>query len=276
MLINAIAVCLEMHTIREFRSVAHRLQRSPGRRDLPHHVYWHCVKEFGSLNAAKLKAGLELKRRSPCKPLTDKQRLVDATLAKIVSYLTFDGHLHKSLRGFLLSSNSLADLKTFEALVVKKFGIRPKKLERNAYCYGDKNYRIWFFNTEVSKFLHSVGTPKGNKTVTSFRVPGWIKNDKEFSREYLRVAYLCEGSNKENRTTPRIQFTQNKARTLLANGLELMNDIKEMLAVFGISIGKISVGLGNVREDGVVTLSLKFRVSARDNKKFYQEIGWLK
>ncbi|MBI5797704.1 hypothetical protein HZA98_02240 [Candidatus Woesearchaeota archaeon] len=265
-----------MNTIEILQQQAKRLRKSPGRRDLTFAVYQKCVEEFGSFNNAKEKAELKLQRRSPCKPLTEQQKEYTQTLAKIVSYLTFDGHLCKNLKGFFISSNNIVDLLTFEEWIIEQFAIKAKKIEQNKYCLSNRNYKIWFFNTEVSRHLYEIGTPKGNKILTEFRIPEWIRENKEFARAYIAIAYLCEGTNKEKRPNPSIKINQYKNKEIIKQGLEFMEDLKNILSQFNIRTGKTSICKGNLRKDGIITKELKFKVSAKDNSKFYSEIGWLK
>ncbi len=197
-------------------------------------------------------------------------------LVRIVSYLTFDGHLYKDLSGFYLSSNNINTLNEFQKEVKELFNLISKRLEKNNYCYGNKNYKLRFFNTQISKYLQKLGTPEGNKTLTEFRVPNWIKNNKNLSKEYLKIAYFCEGCNKEKRKNPRIQFNINKSKNKLENGLNFINDLKDMLKQFNIETGKTTITTGNIRKDLIITKQLKFRILTRDNKKFINKIKWIK
>src|SRR3989338_8094441 len=105
-------------------------KKSLGRRDISYSIYQQCVKEFGSFNAAKEKAGLIIARRSPCSPLTKQQKEKTETLAKIVSYITFDGHLFADLKGFFASSNNIEDLLIFESWVIEQFNVTSKKMDK--------------------------------------------------------------------------------------------------------------------------------------------------
>ena len=102
-------------------------KKSLGRRDISYQFYQQCVYEFGSFNAAKEKAVLVIARRSPCSLLIKEQKEKTETLAKIISYITFDGHLFANLRGFFASSNNIEDLLIFESWVIEQFNITAKK-----------------------------------------------------------------------------------------------------------------------------------------------------
>lgn len=55
-----------------------------------------------------------------------------------------------------------------------------------------------------------------------------------------------------------------------------MNELKNLLKKFNINTGKIVIGKGNIRRNGIVTKELTFRIITKDNILFYNEIGWLK
>ncbi len=250
-------------------------KKSIGKRDVSFRFYQQCVTEFGSFNAAKENAGLVIARRSPCIQLTNKQKEKTKTLTKIISYVTFDGHLSKDLKTIYVSSNNIQELLIFEHWMIKQFNITAKKIDKTNNKYN--NYRIWFFNREVANFLYKVGTPKGDKALISFRIPEWISKNKEFAREYIKIAYLCEGCNKEyDRPNPRISFSQNKEEKLIKEGVVFLDKIKWLLRKFGINTTTVKIRTGTIRKDGTITKTLRFSILSKDNSKFYSEIGWLK
>jgi len=106
----------------------------------------------------------------------------DEGLAKIVSYLTFDGHLRKNLNSFYLSSADFDTLKNFEELVVEKFRLTPHYEKGTGF---GESHKCKFSNTRTGKLLFQVGVPKGDKMLCAFRVPAWIKASREYSRAYL-------------------------------------------------------------------------------------------
>ncbi|MBD3304092.1 hypothetical protein GF343_03030 [Candidatus Woesearchaeota archaeon] len=122
----------------------------------------------------------------------------DKDTVKIISFLTFDGHLMKDLSGFCFCSKYVDTLQIFEEIVQAKQGISGWLEQGQGHGI---SYKLWFFNKAVANQLFELGTPKGNKVLNKFSVPVWIKQNKEFSREYLRTAFDCEGSiwREENR-----------------------------------------------------------------------------
>ncbi len=102
------------------------------------------------------------------------------------------------MSGFTFSSKNLKDLQEFEKIIKRKFGLKGKIYPNSA---GVKKtvHQFFTFNKKISTWLFELGVPKGDKVTQKFNIPIWITSSKELSREYLKIAYFCEGSNKENR-----------------------------------------------------------------------------
>ncbi|MBI2541304.1 hypothetical protein HYV80_01165 [Candidatus Woesearchaeota archaeon] len=154
----------------------------------------------------------------------------DKNLAKLASYLTFDGHLAQDLKCFYLCSKNEATLSNFREIVYTKFNIEGK-YEDGMGNGTARKYRV--FSRDICKYLKKIGVPKGNKVSKSFLVPKWIKENTEFAREYLRTAFDCEGSIWFEKQ-PKIRFGVYKTEDLLDNGLEFVEELREMLSKFSI------------------------------------------
>ncbi|MDO8516513.1 MAG: hypothetical protein Q7S33_00145 [Nanoarchaeota archaeon] len=200
----------------------------------------------------------------------------DLDLVRIVSYIFFDGHLYKSLKCFYLSSKDINNLKEFEKLVKKKFNINGKYYLNDGGAGRNKTHKYRIFSKKICMQLNNLGVPKGSKTINKFSIPSWILKNKKFAKEFVRIAYLCEGSMKENRKNPRIKFNINKSKDLLKNGLKFIKDIKKILKDNNIKTTKIGIYNAKSRKDGILVKELRFRVITQDNNKFIKEIGWLK
>ena len=262
--------------ILELKKISRELGKSPGRREIPSMLNRFCVNEFGSLNNAKIKARLSIAKRK-CDPLPKSAYKLDKRLVRIVSYLTFDGHLYGTLKGFHFSSNHKKDLEILREDVRRKFGVDVFTINKGGMT--GKCYRYWYFNTNISKLLHSLGTPCGDKMITKFDVPGWIKKDKELGLEYLRMAFLCEGTKyKVSKNTERIQINLNKSEEFLEDGLKFMDSLKVLLKKFGIKTTSVKILQGNInrKKDGRTTRLLRFRILAESTDTFIKQIGWLK
>ncbi len=262
--------------LKELGAISEKLGRSPGRRDIPWKLNLNCINYFGSFNNAKLEANLLIVRRT-CNPLPKKSTRLDKKLVRIVSYLTFDGHLGRDLKSLYYSSNNKKELENFRECIYSKFGIYLSKIEKGN-GFGNKNLKYWYFNSNLCKFLHLVGTPKGDKMVNKFDVPVWIKKDKSLAKEYLKIAFLCEGCrSKASKNTEKIQINLNKSEEILIDGLIFMSSLKELLQLFNIKTTKINLQKGNIRKrDRKITKMMRFYVRSKDTNKFINNIGWLK
>ena len=195
---------------------------------------------------------------------------LDNDLAKLVSYLTFDGHLSEDLKCLYLSSKHKDTLSNFERLIYKKFKITGR-LEKGT-GYGE-SYKYRIFNSKICSFLERIGVPKGSKVTKSFLIPNWVKYNKELSRVYLRTAFDCEGSIWFEKQ-PKIRFGIFKTEDVLTSGFQFSEELKYMLSRLGIDSTKTWLMKGNKRKDGRITRGLYFKIKQNSLQKFAQEIGF--
>lgn len=194
-------------------------------------------------------------------------------LAKIVSFLTFDGHLRKDLKMFEFTSGNRFLLYEPKKLIENEFGIRGVFRKITKHNYGTSySYRI--SNRPFSRILYLFGTPVGNKVLVPFSVPPWISNNKDFSKVYLQTAFDCEGSAWKEGRSIKIRFRIHKAKNLIKNGIRFLEEIKSMLSNFDIKTSKIWMGHGNYRKDGIETKYLCFNIINEDIPVFKKEIGF--
>lgn len=262
--------------IQQVKKSAKELGHSPKKRDIPKVAYL-CYKNFGSFNKAKSQAGLEI-RNVRATTFPKYAFNIDKDLAQIASYITFDGHLYKNFKGIIYSSKNINDLKEFDRIFSKKFGL-PARYHLNSGGVNNSVNMVYFFNKKICEWLFSLGIPKGDKVIQPFIVPEWVYSSKELSREYLKIAFLCEGSFKESAgRTPRITFTTAKSVDLLEDGIKFLNQLRDMLKKFGIDTHEPFISNNHrIRgRDGKMTRDIRFRVKIKDNHKFIREIGWIK
>ena len=202
--------------------------------------------------------------------MKSNKNLLDKDLVKLSSYLTFDGHLAEDLKCFYLSSKNKETLSNFEKIVYRKFKIRGRIEEGESYG-GSCKYRV--FNKEICMFLEETGVPRGCKVIKNFLIPSWIKNNKGFSREYLRIAFDCEGSIWFEKQ-PKIRFGICKSEDILNNGFQFLEEMKFMLSKFNINSTKTWLIKGNRRKDGNITKGLYFKIKQNSLKQFAEEIGF--
>lgn len=196
----------------------------------------------------------------------------DKDLVKIVSYLTFDGHLARDLKCFYLCSKDKKVLSIFEKLVRRKFRIGGRLEKREGYIGESYKYRV--FNRHVCKFLERIGAPNGCKVNKTFLVPDWIKNNKEFCRNYLKIAFDCEGSIWFEKQQPKIRFGIFKSEEHIGNCFEFIEEMKSMLKWFDVNSTRTWLIKGNERKDGKVTKGLYFKIKQDSLEQFAKEIGF--
>lgn len=196
---------------------------------------------------------------------------LDKDMVRVVSYLTFDGHLTEDLSNFYLSSKNIKTLKEFENIVKRKFLIIGRFEEGNGFglCY---KYRV--FNSSICRLLLEIGTPNGNKMIKEFSIPSWIKKNKELSREYLRIAFYCEGGFWFEKEIPKIRFGICKSKDKLENGVRFSKEMKLLLKRFKIdttNIWIVDVGKG---KRGIETKQIFFKIKSNSIYRFAKEIGF--
>lgn len=198
----------------------------------------------------------------------------DIDLVRIVSYLFFDGHLYKDLKCFYFSSNNLDILKQLDKIVQRKFNIKGRFYLNDGGAGRVKTHKYRVFSRKLCKELELLGVPKGCKTTTKFSIPKWIKENKKFSREFVKIAFFCEGSMKENdRKNPRIRFNISKSDFLLKDGLRFLNSLIKIINDKNIKTTPIGIYKKKIRKDGINVSELRFRVITQDNNKFIKHFA---
>ena len=198
----------------------------------------------------------------------------DLDLVRIVSFIFFDGHLYKDLTGFYFSSKNINVLKELDKIVQRKLQIKGRFYYDDGGAGKTKTHKYRVFSRNICFELYDLGVPKGDKTITKFLIPEWILKNKRFSREFVRVAYFCEGSMKEKRKNPRIRFNINKAEILLKNGIRFIEQIRKILKDNKIETTEIGIYNAKTRKkDNVVVKELRFRIITRYNNRFIKLIN---
>jgi intein/homing endonuclease len=176
-------------------------------------------------------------------------------LAGIVADLTGDGHISRGLIQYISKNKSetLRFRKEFNALFGKLGKIRRGPTSKNTWeCVIGSNALV--------KALVFSGVPFGNKTNREFEVPTWVcRGSRHMKARYVQRLFDCEGSvifQKKKRI--RIKLHMFKAVTYEANLREYLNQIRGILAEFGIRTTNLSYNGLNRRKDGSVSRGLEF------------------
>ncbi|MBU0898618.1 MAG: LAGLIDADG family homing endonuclease, partial [Nanoarchaeota archaeon] len=171
-----------------------------------------------------------------------------------------------------LSSKDKKTLRDFSNLLENKFKMKGK-LEKRIEGFGE-SYKLRMFNGPFCRLIKLSGAPAGKKVIVLFDVPKWIRENKESSRNYLRIAFDCEGCVwRDPDGYPRIRFAMNKSLNLLEDGKKFIQSMKDMLGEFDIKTTK-TWERGGYSNGIIPTKSLCFSIKTRSIKKFSEQIGF--
>jgi len=194
-------------------------------------------------------------------------------LAKIASYLTFDGHLTTKGNVFLFTAGKRNQLSNFSNLVRKELCCegRTKKVQTNLF---GTSYEYRVFNKPVCRVLNIIGVPDGNKIITPFEVPDWIVNNEECSKAYLQAAFDCEGSVWKECHRLKVRFKIHKAALFEDNALHFINQLRSMLSVLEVETTQPWSVAGNTRKDGIRTKGYVFSIASDSLQAFRDNVGF--
>ena len=125
--------------------------------------------------------------------------------------------------------------------------------------------------TDISNFLHFLGSPKGNKVFQSFTIPDWIYyGSDKIKQSFLSVVIGNEGSAPSNNKW-RIQFVLSKSKENVPNLLKFLNQVRAMLNHFNISSSHIQLRKQEGRQ-----FHGRFYIKGKHNlRKFYKQFSFL-
>jgi hypothetical protein len=196
----------------------------------------------------------------------------DLKLAKLVSYLTFDGHLTKDLTNFFLSSGNDDFLRDFSSFIEDSFN-RKGRIEVCKDGFG-KSSKCRIFDGHLCRAALVAGAPKGNKSVTRFQIPEWITENRGFSEAYLKVAFDSEGSIwKDRNGVWRIRFKIHKAEELAEDGIHFMEQMRGMLACSGVETTCIW-SIKGTKGKKCTTIGLCFGIKTKSFETFLKNVGF--
>jgi len=197
-------------------------------------------------------------------------------LAALVADITCDGHLGRGLIQFISKNKSDAERfkKDFDSIFRHKSRLRISPSFKNTWeCLVGSNtlYRVFML----------IETPVGNKTLSKFQVPIWIKNGSiEIKRRYLQRLFDYEGSVRlQNFRRIIIKFEMHKDEKLLKYLRNYLSEIKDMLSGFGINATNLIFSGSNIRKDGNKSIGLSFEIQGTAKNlnsvlNFYKEINF--
>ncbi|MBI2128668.1 hypothetical protein HYU07_00365 [Candidatus Woesearchaeota archaeon] len=182
-----------------------------------------------------------------------------------IGFLMGDGHVRKNLQQAEYDFNQNKDAVEFRLYFNSIFKGEYLSLKYNQFCF-----RIVFCSKGFAELLIYLGVPCGNKVFTPFLIPDWIYNGPDkIKKTFLSIIYGNEGSKPQNNVW-RIQFVLSKNKNHVTNLLEFLNQIRAMLAHFGIATSHIQLRKQKGRE-----FCGRFYIKGKENLlKFYNKIGF--
>ena len=176
-----------------------------------------------------------------------------------------DGHIRKNLQETQYYFNQKEDAESFKLHFNLLFPFEKLVLHYYAFCY-----RVRICSKEFAKLFNYLGVPTSNKVFKPFLIPDWIYNGSdEIKKTFLSIIYGNEGSKPQDDRW-RIQFVLSKNQEHVINLLEFLNQIRAMLAYFGITASHIQLRKQKDRE-----FHGRFYIKGKENLlKFYKEIGF--
>lgn len=158
----------------------------------------------------------------------DKKGTKEEDMAEFIGIMLGDGSFYGNTVRIAFDKRNINYIKHVEDLFYKIFKIELKK-----YVVSTTNQAyLYRCNKNVAYILQNLGLKRGNKIKNQVGIPGWIKQNKKFSRRCIRGLIDTDGciyTCKRERQTY-IKFTN--------HSLQLLNDFKEINNNLGYSFVK--------------------------------------
>ncbi len=190
-------------------------------------------------------------------------------LTLLIGFTMCDGHINKKANKTSFFFRREKDAKLF----IKDFNkIFPLERFRIAKAGTGNSYLIEVSKgAPISKLLHFLGSPKGNKVFQPFLVPGWIYYGPDEIKEVFLSTIIGNEGSAPSKSRWRIQFVLSKCEEYIPNLLDFLNQIRAMLYHFGITTSHIQLRKQKDRQ-----FHGRFYIKGKENlRKFYNEFCFL-
>jgi hypothetical protein len=205
-------------------------------------------------------------------------------LASLVAALISDGHIDCNTydgnprpKKLILYSNNPKECRWFLDTVFDLFqvhGSLVKYRPKTGFSIKD-SYKAVIYCAELARVFILLGVPAGDKTQCPFIVPGWITNSSpDTKKAFLSALFNFDGSislRTRRESSIEMNYSMNKHYALISNAELFLNQIKELLAEFEITCGKIHVR----RCDGDKFTLILFITNQLSILNFHTKIGFL-
>lgn len=230
---------------------------------------------------------LELKKRQLLPLRNNSEKL--PYLAKILGYLFGDGIVYFTKnKGMIHAYGTKKDLARMQE-DFSKLGYSGKIYSRERHHeiktqYGTKefaakNYELHVSATSLAHLLVGLGMPLGKKTMVSYSVPLWIRNNVTWiKRLYLAGFFGAELSSPATHSKTGFYnpiISQNKNKEHLESGREFLIEIMNLLENLSVNTTKLSQRKECNNKQGEI-YRLRLIISAQEDNllRLYQNIGF--
>jgi hypothetical protein len=198
-------------------------------------------------------------------------------LAGIVADLICDGHLQGNpIWRADFTSKSKKELYCFNRRIYSVFGIKGTIRKCTSNKFG-KTFNLGINCSPVARILLLCGVPAGQKVLIPFDIPLWIKEDKEYFREFCRRCFSCEGGimHEKTRRMPQVRMEMWKNEKIKEEGLKFMRSIVDCMKKYFDINSTISFPKSYcIRKDNIKTTATRMYICGLSVIKFYKEIGF--
>lgn len=263
------------------------------------HIKKHIEKEFGitiSYSAVQ-RSSVEKERGRVDRVLGELKRkeLLDTTyndikkigaLARLCGFLLGDGHLVSNDIRLCFSGNKEALKKVQRDLDILKYQ-NYSHITSHTIRNEIRGRKIVGTSTDFhvdskafSLLLQFLGIPKGDKVITTYSVPQFVKEGTMFvKREFLKGLFGADADSPRYKgmNFEALALQQNKASILRKNMKVFYKEIAELLETFGVENYVKIRNKGEIRQkdlEPTLTFSLIIRPTGENQLRFFARIGY--
>jgi len=197
-------------------------------------------------------------------------------LAGVIADLICDGNLQGDPKWRMdFTSKSKTELKRFEREMNSLFNVKGKIRRCTTNKFGE-TYNLAINCSPIARILLLCGVPAGQKVLVPFKIPKWIKENKEYFRRFTQRVFSCEGGimHGPNRKLPQIRMSMWKAENVKEK-ITFLNELATYLNKhFDINSTITRPKRFNIRKDKIITRPLRMYITNTSVIKFHKEIGF--
>ena len=129
----------------------------------------------------------------------------------------------------------------------------------------------------MARILYLCGVPAGQKVLTKFDIPNWIKKDKKYIKKFCKRFFTCEGgiAYDGKRKIPQIRANIWKSNNVLKNGLEFVEGIRALMKKYFNIDSTVRLQKPRLnRKDGILTRPIRIYIFGLSVILFFRKIGF--